>query len=154
MVWERNRLWPLQQEWSCSHREKARDRLALRGVHRENKSPQQLAWKARGNKFYEFPQQVGLKAWSFKGHYVWLGESLEGIGAALGEEAGKHLADIQHGNRDMKSTWGTQWGGYLLILEHFPERQQSQVDSSKNKGTSQCHFPPLPFSISTGPLAT
>ena len=49
------------------------------------------------------------------------------------------------------STWGTQWGGYLLILECVPERQLSQRDPSGNKGTVRCHFPPLALSISPGP---
>ena len=48
-----------------------RKRLAHKGAHRENECSQQLAWKVKGAEFHEFLQPVHLKAWSFKGHYVW-----------------------------------------------------------------------------------
>lgn len=51
------------------------------------------------------------------------------------------------GNSDLKSIWDTQYGGYLLISEHIPERQHSQRDPSGNKGTGRCHFLPPPFYI-------
>ena len=43
----------------------------------------------RGADFREFLQPAGLKAWSFKGQCAWLWESVEDIGAALGEKAGQ-----------------------------------------------------------------
>ena len=57
---------------------RARDRLSHRGVHWENKSLQQLAWKVRGAGFHEFLRASGLKAWCSEGQWALLKESLEG----------------------------------------------------------------------------
>uniref|UniRef100_A0A8C9DAZ3 Sushi domain-containing protein n=1 Tax=Panthera leo TaxID=9689 RepID=A0A8C9DAZ3_PANLE len=62
------------------------------------------------------------------------------------EKASKEPVDIQHGNSNLKSTWCTQWGDYLLTWEHVAERQHSQ----RPTGADRCHFPPLPISINTG----
>lgn len=59
--------------------------------------------------------------------------------------------DTQHGNGDLKSAWGTQQGGYLYILEHVPERYNSQRDPFRNKETGPCHLPTPPLSINTEP---
>ena len=39
----------------------------------------------------------------------------------LSEKNGKQPGNIQHGNSDLKSSQGTQVGGYSLIWEHIPE---------------------------------
>ena len=54
---------------------------------------------------------------------------------ALEEKAGKQPIDTQHGNSNLKSTWGTEWEDYLLISEHILERQCSWKDPSRSKGT-------------------
>ena len=61
-----------------------------------------------------------------------------------------NLVGIQCGNSDPKSTWGTQWRGYLLMSEYVPKSQHSQRPLQE-KGTRSCHFPLLPLSISTAP---
>ena len=63
-------------------------------MHRENNSPQQLAGKARGPNSHKFLEQVGLKACSFRDYCAWIWETLEDIGAALGENAGKELINL------------------------------------------------------------
>lgn len=77
--------------------------------------------------------------------WAWLGDSLEGIGTALGKKAGQTALDIQHGNSDLKSAWGKQWGSYLFISEHVPERQCSWETPFRHRGTGRCNFPLLPF---------
>ena len=49
-----------------------------------------------------------------------------GIEATLGGKASKQPRNIQHGNSDLKSTYGTQWGGYSVISVCIPERHHSQ----------------------------
>ena len=48
-------------------------RGAHRGTHKKNITPKLLAWNMRVAEFHEFLQTVELKAWSFKGPWVWLG---------------------------------------------------------------------------------
>ena len=77
--------------------------------------------------------------------------SSERVQRALGlfvgkRQASKEPVDIQHRTSNLKSTWSTQWGGYLLTWEHVAERQHSQ----RPAGADRCHFPPLPISINTG----
>lgn len=43
-----------------------------RRMHKENISPGLLAWKMKMAEFFEFLQQVGLKACSFKGEWTLL----------------------------------------------------------------------------------
>lgn len=133
MILKRNGSWLLWWEGSC------KDRLG--GMHEVNKSPEQMAWKARGTEFHEFWQPAGLG----------LDRAERALGLLLGRRQGKQHTDIQCGNSVLKSSWGTQWRGYLLILDHVPERQCSWRAPSGNKRTGQCHFPHLPFNISTGP---
>ena len=75
-----------------------------------------------------------------------------GIEQLLDRKQSKQLADTQHGKRDLKSIWDTQWGGFLLFSNCIPERRHSQRDPSRNKGTSRHRFPPLPLRVSTGHL--
>ena len=74
----------------------------------------------------------------------------EALGLLLEKRQGKQPTDIEHGNSDLKSTWGAEWAGYLLISEYAPKRQHYGKDHSGKKGTTRCHFPPLPLGISTG----
>lgn len=67
------------------------------------------------------------------------------LGLLLEERKGKQPEAIKHGNRNLKYTWGTQWGDYSFISEHVPKRQHSRRDSSRNKGIGQCHLPPHPL---------
>ena len=62
---------------------------------------------------------------------------------------GKQPADIQHGNSDLKNILGHKMGGYLFISEDIPERQHSQREPSRNKGTGGFDFPTPPLSKST-----
>lgn len=55
--------------------------------------------------------------------------------AVHGEKAGNNLRGRQHGNRDLKHAWGTQWGDYLLLSEHIPERKHVQGHHSGIKET-------------------
>lgn len=64
------------------------------------------------------------------------------IEPALGKKA--ESMDVQHGNSDLKSTLGTQWGNYLFFSEYVTERHSSQRKLSQNKGTDWHHFP-FPF---------
>ena len=146
------RKWPMAavvgrepQSWR-----RARDSLAQGEPTPERGMPIAIGLKARGSESWKLLQPTGLKAWSFKGQSAWLWENLENIGAALGEKAGKLFVDIQCGNSNLKSTWGTQWGGYLFMSGHPRERAFMERPSG-NKGTGQCHFPLPPLSISTGP---
>ena len=111
----------------------SRDRLAYREVHRENESPQQLTWKARGAKFQEFLQPMGLKHGVLKVRGLGSDRDLRALGLLLERRQRKHHTDIQHGNRDLKNAQDTQLGSYLLILEHVPEKQHSEKDPSRNK---------------------
>ena len=49
-----------------------RDRSTWENAQREY-FPKPLAWKMKGAEFCEFLQPAGLKVWSFKGQWVWLG---------------------------------------------------------------------------------
>ena len=131
-----------------------------RSPHGEDESSQQVAQKTIGAEFYEFLQPAGLKAYSFKGQHAWLRENPETLGWLLKRRQGKQSLHIQHGNSDLKSTQGTQWGDYLLtsecisecVSECAPERQHPQRLLWKERETP---FPSLAFSISTGsPMGT
>ena len=56
------------------------------------------------------------------------------MGLLLERRQGKQPAEIQRANSDLKSTWVTRWGGYLVISEYVPERQHSHIEPSRNKG--------------------
>ena len=58
-------------------------------MHKENISPKPSAGKIRKAEFPEFLQPGGLKDWSFKGQWVWLGWNPEG--AALLLERGRKI---------------------------------------------------------------
>jgi len=120
---------------------RARNRLTHREEHGENKSPLQLAGKAREANFMSSCNQWGLSSGVLKVRGLAQREPRD-IGAALGEKAGKQSMNIQCRNSDLKSTWGSRWGGYLLISEHVPERKNSQRNPSWNKGNGRCRFPP------------
>ena len=49
----------------------ARERLAHKGMHKENILPKSLAWKMREVEFLEFLHVQGLKAWSLSGIETW-----------------------------------------------------------------------------------
>ena len=66
-------------------------------------------------------------------------------------QADKQPRGIQHGNSDLKSSCGTQWGNYLLFLELVPEKQLSQRHLSENKAAGQHHFLPPVLCISIEP---
>lgn len=89
-------------------------------MHKENISPEQLAWKTRGTKFCELLQRVGLKAWILRSQSLVRIEP-RGHCAAPGDKAGKQPSDRQHGSRDLKNTWGIQCGYYSIFLKHIPE---------------------------------
>jgi len=66
--------------------------------------------------------------------------------AVPGEKAGNNLGGRYNGNRELKCAWSIQWGDYLLLSEHIPER-----DPLRNKRARWHHFPPLPLSMNTEP---
>lgn len=49
------------------------EREAHRGMHKGNVFSKPLAWKRTRVQFCEFLQQMGLKAWNFKGQVALLG---------------------------------------------------------------------------------
>ena len=53
-------------------RERERERGA-QGNTQENVSPKLFAWNTRVAEFLELLQPMGLKAWSFKSQWAWLG---------------------------------------------------------------------------------
>lgn len=119
----------------------------------KNEFQQQLAWKVRGAKFYKFLQPVGLKTWSFKCQPTWFWESSKDIGAILGGKTGQTACKYTVW-KYMKGAWSTQWGSYLFICEHVPERQCSWREPSRRRELGRgggCHFPFLSRSINTEP---
>ena len=67
---------------------------------------------------------------------------------APGKKAGKQPGGREHGNRDLKNAWDTQWGDYSFFLECFPERQHLQRCLSRDNGASWEHIStPMPLSI-------
>lgn len=49
----------------------------------------------------------------------------------------------QYSNKELKNTWDTLWGDYLLFLQLIPEKQHSQRCLSGNRVAGWCHFPTL-----------
>ena len=92
----------------------------------------QILWllATSGAQSLEFQRSAGLAAIEPRGYCT-----------ILREEVGKQPTDIQSGNSNLKSTWNTQWGGYLLVLEYILERHHSQRVPSGNRGTGRHHLP-------------
>ena len=95
--------------------------------------------------------QGALKPGVLKVTMLGSGGAWRALRLILEKTQGKHPTDIQYGNSDLRNAWSTQWGDYLLFLEHVPERQCSQKDHSRNMGTGWYHFPSLPLGINTEP---
>lgn len=77
--------------------------------------------KEEGLNFPEFLKPKVLKAWSFKCRYAWLWERWEGIALLMEKRQGRQPENRQPGNKNLKTAWGTQQVGYLLLLELVSE---------------------------------
>ena len=93
-----------------------KDTLAHSGAHEENKSPYQLAWKARGVKSCE-AQPAGLKTGVLKISRLGLGRDRR----QWWRRQDKQPMDIQYRNSDLKSTWAHN-GEVICSLQSVSQR--------------------------------
>ena len=57
--------------------------------------------------------------WSFKVQQAWVGQRPEGTALLLERRQANNLGDRECVKRDLKNTWGTQWGDYSLFFEAY-----------------------------------
>ena len=69
----------------CRERQE-RKRGAQRKTHKGKASLKPFTGKIRGSDFSKFLQPAGLKYWSFKGLWPWLGDRTEGTGEKVGKK--------------------------------------------------------------------
>lgn len=116
---------------------------------RETNPHSNWSGKQEGPNFMSSCNQEDIKPGVLKDG-AWLRENPEVLGLLLETgRANSPWAYIVEPN--LKSRWGAQWVGYLLISEYVPEWQHSWRDPPGNKGTGRCHFTAPPLSINADP---